>query len=64
MIDYRDKHNHGAFTTTANPCDHANGWFHTIKILCFWKKVYFCGDCGRVMPAKEYHRQMDERLGL
>lgn len=34
--------------TVGYVCDHANGWFVTVKFWIFPKYVFVCSDCGHV----------------
>ena len=39
-------------TFTTNPCKHDTGWYHTINIWIFSKRIFVCEKCFAVLDAK------------
>jgi len=33
-------------------CHHANGWFVTVAVFIFSKRVFVCSDCGAVVEKQ------------
>jgi hypothetical protein len=48
-----------ATATTGYGCKHRNGWFVTVKIWIFKRRVFVCSDCGFVF----YHWNIPEKVG-
>jgi hypothetical protein len=47
-FDYTD------YSATTPACQHANGWYVTVKFWIFSKHVFVCSDCGHcATPTKE-----------
>lgn len=45
------------WTTSATPeCKHKNGWYVRIYFWIFWKYVFVCSDCGKVMKPKDVRK--------
>jgi len=59
MNKYSNIHNEGpiestnTFTAKANPCNHDTGWFHTVNVWIFTKRIFVCEKCFTVLDAKE-----------
>lgn len=39
--------------TTAEPCQHANGWYYTVRFWIFKRRIFGCSDCGEVIYGNE-----------
>lgn len=57
MKNYANIHKEGeidsssSFTVGANPCKHDTGWYHTIWVWIFYKRIFVCEKCFTVLDA-------------
>ena len=48
-------------TSTGHRCEHNNGYFHTIYFFIFYRKYFFCSDCGALLTIKEYVKLKEKK---
>ncbi len=49
--DRREIDSSSSFTAEANPCKHDTGWYHTIHMWIFSKRIFVCEKCFTVLDA-------------
>ena len=40
-------------TINAISCKHRNGWYHRVPFWIFFRLVYVCSDCGKMLYGKQ-----------
>jgi hypothetical protein len=50
---YQDERISTATVSATPPCEHRNGWYHTVYFWIFKKRFMYCEDCHDLIPQSK-----------
>ena len=65
ILLFRDERQIEEVTTTVTfthePCRHSTGWYGAIPFMIFYRRIFSCSNCGRMLYGKEL-KEFEKRL--